>query len=245
MEYIKMVMVGDVSVGKTCLGISYTTNAYPSEYIPTVFDNYSKNVMVDGKPIHLDLWDTRSTGDFDRLRPLEHPDTDVFVICYAVNDIDSFNHIESKWLPEIKKYHDGVPWIVFGCKTDLGPYYQTQEEFILKYGTYEASNENRIPRHTTVISKWSRKAKTDIPSELTALIMQYSEYNDKQYVRRYYAEEKVREWGGNRGYCHCEVSALLGDFCGAFIDATRMGMYNSPRSRYFKPKKSKKRCILM
>lgn len=73
-ETIKLVVIGDGAVGKTCLLISYANNRFPEDYIPTVrthkskqicflivkqvFDNYVVNLTAGDRNIELGLWDT-------------------------------------------------------------------------------------------------------------------------------------------------------------------------------------------
>jgi small GTP-binding protein len=66
------------------------------KYVPTVFENYVKDIEVDGKRVELALWDTAGQEDYDRLRPLSYPDSHVILITFAVDSPDSLENVTEK-----------------------------------------------------------------------------------------------------------------------------------------------------
>ena len=51
--------------------------------------------------VELALWDTAGQEDYDRLRPLSYPDTDVILMCFSIDSPDSLENIPEKWTPEV------------------------------------------------------------------------------------------------------------------------------------------------
>ena len=138
----KLVIVGDGACGKTCLLIVFSKDQFPEVYVPTVFENYVADIEVDGKQVskkfvkpqcqiwkqcdltekifpvkvELALWDTAGQEDYDRLRPLSYPDTDVILMCFSIDSPDSLDNIPEKWTPEVKHFCPNVPIILVGNK---------------------------------------------------------------------------------------------------------------------------------
>ncbi|CEP10794.1 hypothetical protein [Parasitella parasitica] len=72
-----------------------------------------------GKSIELSLWDTAGQEDYDRLRPLCYPETDVILICFAIDQIQSFENVKDKWIPELNHFLLDTPRLLVGTKKDL------------------------------------------------------------------------------------------------------------------------------
>lgn len=88
-------------------------------YVPTVFENYVADVEVDNRYIELAIWDTAGQEDYDRLRPLSYPDSDLIMICFAIDNPGSFDNVTEKWNSEIRHFCRDVPVMLVGLKHDL------------------------------------------------------------------------------------------------------------------------------
>lgn len=154
----------------------------PSDHVATVFDNYSACVTVNGQRVTLTLSDTAGQEDFESIRTLAYPNTNIYLCVFSVDNRQSFDNVASKWMKDLGdkdkvKLSMGVPLIIVGNKIDLRgsqPCVSTQEgEDLLKKmkDKYGKSYPNMFYMECSALKSTGLKEVFDqaIKSHLTAM----------------------------------------------------------------------------
>ncbi|KAH3765393.1 ras C3 botulinum toxin substrate 2 [Pelomyxa schiedti] len=117
---LKVVVVGDYNVGKTCLLVTYSSGCWPEgEHVPSEVSNHSSFIQLEDKTYTFTLWDQGGGGDHEIMRPYSYPGTSIFLICFSVTSRTSLENVRTKWYPEIRHHCPGTPFIIVGTKRDL------------------------------------------------------------------------------------------------------------------------------
>ncbi|KAH3745726.1 small GTP binding protein RAC1 [Pelomyxa schiedti] len=116
----KITLVGDARVGKTSMVTAVTNNTFTETYTPTLREIVSSATMlIEGEPLTVTLWDTTGDENYDRLRPLAYPDTQVCLICFSLDSPLSLSNVLAKWHPEVCYHCPNAKIILVGTKMDL------------------------------------------------------------------------------------------------------------------------------
>ena len=67
----------------------------------------------------MQLWDTAGQEEYDTIRPISYPNTDVFLVCFSTVDPKSLESVSEKWIPEIIHHCPGTPFLLVGTQLDL------------------------------------------------------------------------------------------------------------------------------
>jgi Ras-related protein Rab-1A len=100
----KIILIGNIGVGKSCLSLKATKDIFLEEYISTIgFEFYCFNVKVNEKIIKLQIWDTCGQEAYRSLIKNFYRNASLAIVVYSVEDLQSFNDIDI-WLKQVKTY---------------------------------------------------------------------------------------------------------------------------------------------
>ena len=132
---VKVTLLGSSGVGKTCIIKRYTEDSYDENSQTTSGASYSqKPLMIDNKPIQLDIWDTAGQEKYRSLG--RHFYKDAYIVClvYDITSLQSFEDLKTKWYNDLKTYGEKYNVLaVVGSKSDNYEKEEVKEEEARKY----------------------------------------------------------------------------------------------------------------
>ena len=118
-QLLKVIILGDSGVGKTCLLNQYVNKKWDTRYKATIgADFMTKDIDVNGQDVTFQLWDTAGQERFQSLGAAFYRGADAFVLVFDVTMQESFQHI-SGWREEFMMQAGNKPCVLLGNKCDL------------------------------------------------------------------------------------------------------------------------------
>ncbi|EYU18939.1 hypothetical protein MIMGU_mgv1a013507mg [Erythranthe guttata] len=119
---IKLLLIGDSGVGKSCLLLRFSDGSFTTSFITTIgIDFKIRTVELDGKRIKLQIWDTAGQERFRTITTGKsyYRGAMGILLVYDVTDESSFNNIRN-WIRNIEQHaSDNVNKILVGNKADM------------------------------------------------------------------------------------------------------------------------------
>jgi len=134
-ESIKVVLVGNSGVGKTCISQRYISNSYSSQEGSTVGASYfQKQLHINGKTVQLDIWDTAGQERYRSMGKMFYKDAYIVLLIYDITDKRSFKDLKNVWFDELKKSGEKHTVLaVVGNKSDRYSEEEVDEDDARKY----------------------------------------------------------------------------------------------------------------
>ena len=132
---IKVTLIGESSVGKTCIINKFCKNIFEEKVESTLGANYSqKKIEINGRQIRLDLWDTAGQEKYRAIGRHFYKESYIVCLVYDITNKESFEKIKEIWFPELVEYGEKYKIIgLIGNKVDLFLEEQVSEEMAKKY----------------------------------------------------------------------------------------------------------------
>jgi len=117
---LKIVLIGDSGVGKSCILKRFATNEFNDSYISTIGVDFEiQTVDIDGKNIKLQIWDTAGQERFHNITTSYYRGAHCIMLVYDVTNIESFRNL-NRWMEQIKNYASkDTQLLIVGNKADL------------------------------------------------------------------------------------------------------------------------------
>ena len=134
-EAIKVVLIGNSGVGKTCISQRYINKSYSDKENSTVGASYFQKILeIDGKSVQLDIWDTAGQEKYRSMGKMFYKDAYIVLFIYDITDKKSFTELQNIWYKELKNTGEKHTVLaVVGNKSDMYLNEQVDEEEARKW----------------------------------------------------------------------------------------------------------------